>query len=332
MLMDPNEVLRAENNGLQSIVSLLKPLPAQFGVAPGDVLSLAGLLAVLVCPGGPVINAFVGRPAPRSIAPDGLFSIPESPVQVLTDRFADMGSSIRDSLMALIGAHSTGKQRFVNPAQANTTFDTTVDIWDDSAEIDLGTFKLGSNVNGNASTGPDLDRFIGKQAIYGTDTQEHRLRLTDCSEILLLSTDLTPLAVTPSGTGSNKPATDPVIDPVRRRSSSSGPSGSFRRCEANRGCQVAEERNVSGTDLGTTVEFHSVRTRAEMTERPKGNILNNQYYGQAYSRGSATIWRLDPKLLSVSTEESWPKKFGLFGGVVSDVGQSEKLVGWVRIE
>ncbi|KAJ7210101.1 hypothetical protein GGX14DRAFT_394896 [Mycena pura] len=27
--------------------------------------------------------------------------------------------------------------------------------------------------------------------------------------------------------------------------------------------------------------------------------------GQAYSRGSATIWRLDPKLLSVNTEESW---------------------------
>ncbi|KAJ6526191.1 heme peroxidase [Mycena vulgaris] len=185
MLMDPNEVLRAENNGLQNIVSLLKPLPRN-SVLPlaMSCTSLAGLLAVLVCPGGPVINAFVGRPAPRSIAPDGLFPIPESPVQVLADRFADMGSSIRDSLMALIGAHSTGKQRFVNPAQANTTFDTTVDIWDvrfcsTSTTTNPGTFKLGSNVNGNASTGPDLDRFIGKQAIY---------------EILPLSIDLTPLA------------------------------------------------------------------------------------------------------------------------------------------
>jgi hypothetical protein len=41
MLVDPNEVLRAENNGLQNIVSLLNPLPAQFNVAPGDVLHVS---------------------------------------------------------------------------------------------------------------------------------------------------------------------------------------------------------------------------------------------------------------------------------------------------
>jgi L-ascorbate peroxidase len=40
-----------------------------------------------------------------------------------------MGFSSRE-LMALVGAHSTGKQRFVDTTQANSTFDTTVDIWD----------------------------------------------------------------------------------------------------------------------------------------------------------------------------------------------------------
>lgn len=40
-----------------------------------------------------------------------------------------MGLSVRDT-MALIGAHTTGKQRFVDPTVANSTFDTTVDIWD----------------------------------------------------------------------------------------------------------------------------------------------------------------------------------------------------------
>ncbi|KAJ6568004.1 heme peroxidase [Mycena vulgaris] len=233
MLVDPNEVLRPDNNGLQNIVRLLKPLPAQFGVAPGDVLHLAGVLAVLACPGGPVINAFVGRPAPKNIAPDGLLPNPESPVKVLTDRFADMGFSIRE-LMALVGAHTAGKQRFVNPAKANATFDTTVDIWDvrfysetAAATTSPGTFKLDSDVNfaGNASTSSDFGHFIGKQdswseayaaahqkmSLLGLDVTD----LTDCSEILPLSIDLKPLVVTSTGAASNKQVTDPVIDPVK---------------------------------------------------------------------------------------------------------------------
>jgi manganese peroxidase len=40
-----------------------------------------------------------------------------------------MGFSIRE-LMALIGAHTTGKQRFVDPTRAGNSFDSTVDIWD----------------------------------------------------------------------------------------------------------------------------------------------------------------------------------------------------------
>jgi hypothetical protein len=40
ILVDPNEVLRSENNGLQNIVSLLQPLPDQFGVSPGDIVQV----------------------------------------------------------------------------------------------------------------------------------------------------------------------------------------------------------------------------------------------------------------------------------------------------
>ena len=41
MLVDSTEVLRHENNGLQTIVGLLKPLPTQFGVSPGDLLHVS---------------------------------------------------------------------------------------------------------------------------------------------------------------------------------------------------------------------------------------------------------------------------------------------------
>lgn len=43
MLVDPNEVLRSDNHGLETIVGLLSPLPAKFGVAPGDILHVRRL-------------------------------------------------------------------------------------------------------------------------------------------------------------------------------------------------------------------------------------------------------------------------------------------------
>ncbi|KAJ7724294.1 heme peroxidase [Mycena olivaceomarginata] len=232
MLVDPNEVLRAENNGLQNIVSLLQPLPAQFNATPGDVLHLAGVLGVLACPGGPVINTYIGRKAPKNIAPDGLLPDTNSPVPVLTDRFADMGFSIRE-LMALIGAHTAGKQRFVNLALAPSSFDSTVDIWDvrfceSRASSDFhGTFRLPSDVNfsHNATTQKDYNRFVGKQDDWGreyADAHEKmsllgvdQTTLTDCTEILPLSIDLKDLAVSSSDSDSGKQPTDPVIDPVK---------------------------------------------------------------------------------------------------------------------
>ncbi|KAJ6457967.1 heme peroxidase [Mycena sanguinolenta] len=237
LLVDPNEVLRSENNGLQNIVSLLQPLPAQFGVSPGDILHLAGVLAVLACPGGPVIPAYVGRNAPRNVAPTGLLPNPEDPVDVLLARFADMGFNSRE-VMALIGAHTTGKQRFVDTAVANTTFDTTVQIWDTrfytqtaDPTTDLpGTYKLDSDVNfaTNSSTATDFKRFIGKQATWTTEYAAAHQKmsllgfqekaLTDCSEILPLAIDLTNLAevtTTGGGGGGGKAATDPLIDPIK---------------------------------------------------------------------------------------------------------------------
>ena len=54
---------------------------------------------------------------------------PDDPVPKLIARFADMGLTVRD-LMALVGAHSSGTQQFVDPTMANSSFDSTVDIWD----------------------------------------------------------------------------------------------------------------------------------------------------------------------------------------------------------
>ncbi|KAJ7096955.1 heme peroxidase [Mycena epipterygia] len=236
MLVDPNEVLRSENNGLQNIVSLLAPLPARFGVAPGDIVHLAGVLGVLACPGGPKVNVFVGREPPFNIAPENLLPSAEAPVADLLALFADKGFNAKE-LMALIGAHTTGKQRFVDTALANSSFDSTVTIWDTrfytetstNASI-AGTFRLDSDVRfaTDATTSADFTRFIGPPgaAMWLTDYAAAHLKmsllgiditgLTDCTEILPAAIDLTPLAVvTSTGGGSNKPVTDPVIDPIK---------------------------------------------------------------------------------------------------------------------
>lgn len=52
-----------------------------------------------------------------------------SDVDTLLARFFDMSFTIRDT-MALIGAHTTAKQRFVDPSQAGKSIDSTPEIWD----------------------------------------------------------------------------------------------------------------------------------------------------------------------------------------------------------
>jgi hypothetical protein len=61
-----------------------------------------------------------------------------------------MGFGIRE-LMALIGAHTTGKQRFVDLTKANSAFDSTVDIWD--TRFCTG-YTLFHDLNRDADMGP----------------------------------------------------------------------------------------------------------------------------------------------------------------------------------
>ena len=71
----------------------------------------------------------MGRPKFTTINPDGLLPDTNAPVDVLLARFRDMGFDTRE-LMALIGAHSASKQRFVDVSRAGQALDSTVDLWD----------------------------------------------------------------------------------------------------------------------------------------------------------------------------------------------------------
>ncbi|KAJ7056412.1 heme peroxidase [Mycena amicta] len=208
-LTDPTEVLRPENKGLENITAALTPLPERFGVSPGDVLHLAGVLGVLSCPGGPRIDVYLGRTPPKNIAPEGLLPSPNDPVPTLLGRFADMGFAPTD-LIALVGAHGTAKQRTVDPDLAGESMDSTVDLWDVNFYNDTniatapdGVFRLNSDVNfaHNDSTSAEFHGYIDNQPDWDQDYRIAHLlmstlgydvtTLTNCTEVMPASINLT---------------------------------------------------------------------------------------------------------------------------------------------
>ncbi|KAA8913459.1 heme peroxidase [Sphaerosporella brunnea] len=213
MLIDPTEIERPDNNGLQQIVTALTPLAAQFGVSNADILHVTGILGVIVCPGGPVIETWVGRRDARWRNPTGLLPDVNDSVLKMVARFKDMGFNVRD-LMALIGAHSTAKQRFVDPSRAGEPQDTTPDIWDVkfygetlNDTVPEGVFRFASDHKfaRHPTTRRDFERFVDDQDDWDEDYAraheqmsllgQDRSKLTRCTEILPPKIDLGPLFV-----------------------------------------------------------------------------------------------------------------------------------------
>jgi len=61
IMMGFGEESRAENNGLQDIISRLQKVQKQYGVGFADLVQYAAVHAVVMCPLGPRLKAFVGR-------------------------------------------------------------------------------------------------------------------------------------------------------------------------------------------------------------------------------------------------------------------------------
>jgi len=202
MLSDPAEVNRRENGGLREIVAALQPLPKRFGVSSGDLLHVTGILSVIICPGGPPIETWIGRKEAKNQAPTGLLPNVNDSVPNMVDRFRDMDLNKRD-LIALIGAHSTAKQRFVDPSQAGKSQDSTPDIWDVkfygetlNSTTPEGVFKFISDVrfSRHSLTRNEFRRFVDNQRDWDEDYAiahekmsllgQDKRRMVRCTEIL----------------------------------------------------------------------------------------------------------------------------------------------------
>ena len=128
-MMDFGEIDRPENNGLQNIRLVLREVQAKYGVGYADLAQYAHNHATITCPLGPRVRTFVGRKDATGPAPEGLLPDVHADPDDLIALFERKGFSAHD-LAALVGAHATAKQRFVDASQAGKPLDTTPGVWD----------------------------------------------------------------------------------------------------------------------------------------------------------------------------------------------------------
>lgn len=155
LVLSGTELARPENRGLEEVAAFIAEMYAQyrpFGVSCADLIQMAGTVATVTCPLGPRIRSFVGRRDSAVPAPPGLLPDVHSDADTLIALFEDKTISAR-GLTALIGAHSTSQQRYVDPARAGDPQDSSPGVWDTAFYLQtLGpapprVFRFQSDVN-----------------------------------------------------------------------------------------------------------------------------------------------------------------------------------------
>ncbi|EUC30763.1 class II peroxidase [Bipolaris victoriae FI3] len=219
LIMDFGEHDRRENNGLQSVRTLLRGVRDKYKVGAADLVQYAHNHATVSCPKGPRVRTFVGRLDATKANPKGLLPDTHDNPDNLIALFKRKGISERE-LAALVGAHATARQRFVDtsPAAVNKPLDSTPGVWDvefynDTLNNPIGAtaeqkvFVLPSDkaLSQHPKTSGDWRRFVGNQGGWNADyarayikvslfgvKQEQLAKMVDCTQTLPLSRDIFP--------------------------------------------------------------------------------------------------------------------------------------------
>jgi hypothetical protein len=131
-LLNPLEYLRPENKGLEAIRQKAVELLAKyaiFGVGAADLAQFMAKFAIVSCPLGPRVRTFVGRDNTLLADPPNLMPDVHSPASKLIQLFADKTINA-EGLAALVGAHSTSNQFFVDTTKSGFSQDSTPGVWD----------------------------------------------------------------------------------------------------------------------------------------------------------------------------------------------------------
>ncbi|KAF2727021.1 heme peroxidase [Polyplosphaeria fusca] len=127
-----DEFSRSDNNGLDAISNQMKTWYTKYkpyGVSMADLIQMGANIATVVCPLGPRIRSFVGRKDNAKAGPTGLLPAETDSADAIIKLFAAKTIDAHD-LVALVGAHTTSQQHFVNTSRDGDPQDTTPGIWD----------------------------------------------------------------------------------------------------------------------------------------------------------------------------------------------------------
>ncbi|KAH8890383.1 heme peroxidase [Thozetella sp. PMI_491] len=207
IILAPAEMTRPENNGLQEIVAQMQTWYNNYkayGVSMADLIQMGATVATVVCPLGPRIKSYVGRKDSSAACTDGLLPGVNQPADALIKLFQD--KTIQpNGLVALIGAHTTSQQRFVNTTRALDPQDSTPGVWDvlfytqTITTAPVRVFKFASDIvlSQDPRTASEFKEFAKTNG--GNDWNEYYAReyvrlsmlgvyninsLTDCSKVL----------------------------------------------------------------------------------------------------------------------------------------------------
>lgn len=132
IVLAAEEMTRPANRGMEEIVQQMKNWfneYSTYGVSMADLIQMASTTATVVCPLGPRVRSFVGRKDSSVPAPDGLLPSPFDTADNLISLFQNKTIEPH-GLTALLGAHTTSQQRFVDPERAGDPQDSTPGVWD----------------------------------------------------------------------------------------------------------------------------------------------------------------------------------------------------------
>ncbi|KAI0712071.1 manganese peroxidase isozyme precursor [Earliella scabrosa] len=130
------ELATPANKGLRGIVNDLKHIADSHNVSYGDIIQFAGAVGTSNCPGAPRLAFFAGRPQATAPSPADLFAAPMDSAERILSRMKDAGFSPAETVV-LLGAHSVGVQRTINPAVSGKPLDTTPSVFDSQFYLEM---------------------------------------------------------------------------------------------------------------------------------------------------------------------------------------------------
>jgi hypothetical protein len=171
LILSAEENSRTENRGLQAVSASIKELAMQRKVGVADMLAYAGAHATVTCPLGPTVPIKIGRTDSAKTPNEALLPANATlSADVIISLFADKGFSAPE-VAALVGAHSTSKQFFADPAKAGQPQDSTPGIWDVKFYSDtmappkgVDVFPSDKSLAADPRSGPTFRSFVGQQA------------------------------------------------------------------------------------------------------------------------------------------------------------------------